>query len=122
MKTPYPDLPESRIAYIRQVPVATLPDEIRQQLPGVSEVYGIHTEEGECLALAKRRQDGLRAGPAARSGAGQRALIHPAKATSGPSGSGPSGAMRLRPAREPVAGPIGDPALALRVHRSARGR
>ncbi len=56
MKTPYPDLPESRIAYIRQVPVSTLPDEIREQLPGVSEVYGIHTEEGECLALARDRK------------------------------------------------------------------
>ena len=56
MKTPYPDLPESRIAYIRQVPVATLPDEIQEQLPGVSEVYGIHTEEGECLALARDRK------------------------------------------------------------------
>jgi len=56
MKTPYPDLPESRIAYIRQVPVAALPDEIRQQLPGVERVYGIHTEEGECLALARDRK------------------------------------------------------------------
>jgi len=55
MKTPYPDLPDSRIAYIRQVPVETLPDEIRAQLPGISQVYGIHTEEGECLALARDR-------------------------------------------------------------------
>ncbi|WP_209425233.1 DUF1150 family protein [Pararhodobacter sp. SW119] len=56
MKTPYPDLPDSRIAYIRQVPLDALPDEIRAQLPGVVEVYGIHTEEGECLALAKNRK------------------------------------------------------------------
>lgn len=55
MKTPYPDLPDSRIAYIRQVPVAALPDAIRAQLPGVDEVYGVHTEEGECLALARNR-------------------------------------------------------------------
>lgn len=56
MKTPYPDLPESRIAYIRQVPVEALPDEIRQQLQGVRQVYAIHTEEGECLALARDRK------------------------------------------------------------------
>jgi hypothetical protein len=56
MKTPYPDLPESRIAYIRQVPVEALPDEVRQQLGGVSLVYGIHTEAGECLALARDRK------------------------------------------------------------------
>jgi hypothetical protein len=56
MKTPYPDLPESRIAYIRQVPVEALPDEIRQQLGGASKVYGIHTEAGECLALARDRK------------------------------------------------------------------
>lgn len=56
MKTPYPDMPESRIAYVRQVPVDALPEEIRAQLPGVREVYGIHNEEGECLALARDRQ------------------------------------------------------------------
>lgn len=56
MKTPYPDLPENRIAYIRTVPVAALPDEIREQLPGVAEVYGIHTEKGEVLALARDRK------------------------------------------------------------------
>ncbi len=56
MKTPYPDLPDSRIAYIRTVPVDSLPDEIRAELPGLDEVYGIHTEEGECLALARTRK------------------------------------------------------------------
>ena len=56
MNSPYPDMPEGRIAYIRQLQVDALPDEIREKLPGVSEVYGIHSEEGECLALARDRQ------------------------------------------------------------------
>ncbi len=56
MKTPFPEMPEGRIAYIRQVPVEALPEEIRAQLPGVSEVYGVHDGEGACLALAKDRK------------------------------------------------------------------
>lgn len=56
MKTPYPEMPEGRIAYIRQVPVEVLPDELRAQLRGLREVYGIHSEAGECLALAPDRR------------------------------------------------------------------
>lgn len=55
MKTPFPDIPEGRIAYIREVPVETLPDAIRAQLNGSRQVYGIHTENGECIALAHER-------------------------------------------------------------------
>ena len=56
MDTPYPDLPESRIAYIREVPIETLPEEIRARLDGASHVFGIHTEAGECIALAPDRK------------------------------------------------------------------
>ncbi|MCC6001560.1 MAG: DUF1150 family protein [Pararhodobacter sp.] len=56
MKTPFPDMPEGRIAYIRQVPVHALPEEIRAQLPGVAQVYGVHDAEGACLALARDRR------------------------------------------------------------------
>ncbi len=56
MQTPHPDAPDGRIAYIRQVPVDSLPDEIRQQLPGLTQVYGIHDAEGACLALARDRK------------------------------------------------------------------
>ncbi len=56
MDTPWKDLPEGRIAYIREVPVDTLPDEIRTRLDGARQVYGIHTEEGECIALARDRK------------------------------------------------------------------
>lgn len=56
MDTPWPDLPEGRIAYIREVPVNTLPDEIRARLDGARQVYGIHTQAGECIALARDRR------------------------------------------------------------------
>ena len=56
MDTPYPDLPESRIAYIREVRKDTLPDEIRAQLDGARHVFGIHTEAGQCIALAADRR------------------------------------------------------------------
>lgn len=56
MDTPWQDLPESRIAYIREVPVDSLPDEIRTRLGGARQVYGIHTEAGECVALARDRR------------------------------------------------------------------
>lgn len=56
MDTPYPDLPESRIAYIREVPLDRLPDELRSQLGDAGQVYGIHSEDGECLALTRNRE------------------------------------------------------------------
>jgi len=56
METPWNDLPEGRIAYIREVPLETLPAEIRTRLDGARQVYGIHTEAGECIALARDRR------------------------------------------------------------------
>ncbi len=43
------------IAYVRPVATSDLPDEIREQLPGVTRVYAIHHEEGEQLALVTDR-------------------------------------------------------------------
>lgn len=56
MDTPYSDLPEGKIAYIRQIDVADLPDEIRSQLPANAKVWGIHAATGEMLALAQDRR------------------------------------------------------------------
>lgn len=56
MDTPWPDLPEGRIAYIREVPVESLPDAIRARLDGARQVYGIHTETGECIGLTRDRR------------------------------------------------------------------
>lgn len=43
------------IVYIRQVETRTLPQEIRQQLPGVDSMYAVHDSDGERLALVKER-------------------------------------------------------------------
>ena len=56
MHTKYPILPSTRpIAYVRPIKVSELPDEIQQQLPGVTDLYAIHHEEGERLALVTDR-------------------------------------------------------------------
>ena len=56
MHTPYPGLPDGKIAYIRQIDPETLPDEVRARIPGDAEVWGVHTPEGECLALTQDRR------------------------------------------------------------------
>lgn len=56
MKRPVPETPETPIVYIREVPVAALPDAIRAQLDGVAHVWGIHAPDGACLALARDRR------------------------------------------------------------------
>ncbi|MCC5965831.1 MAG: DUF1150 family protein [Natronohydrobacter sp.] len=53
-KFPIPD-PERPIAYVRPIKASELPEEIRAQLPGVKELYAIHHEEGERLALVTDR-------------------------------------------------------------------
>ena len=53
-KFPMPD-PERPIAYVRPIKASDLPDEIRAQLPDVTELYAIHHEEGERLALVTDR-------------------------------------------------------------------
>jgi len=59
MNTPHPDRPESppgrQIAYIRQVPTDSLPDEVRARIGTAAAVWGVHTAEGECLALTRDR-------------------------------------------------------------------
>lgn len=44
-----------KTVYIRQVETSTLPQEIRQQLPGVESMYAVHDTDGERLALVKDR-------------------------------------------------------------------
>lgn len=63
MNTAYPDaLPEGPdaspgdIVYIREVPLEALPDALRAQLDGTEQVWGVHTPDGECLALARDRR------------------------------------------------------------------
>lgn len=46
---------EQRMVYIRPVTVADLPDDMREQAEGRDHIYGVHTPEGQCLALVKDR-------------------------------------------------------------------
>ncbi|MCW1930774.1 DUF1150 family protein [Pararhodobacter zhoushanensis] len=56
MQTPYAYTPEGKIAYIRQIDPDTLPDDIRAQIPGGTQVWGVHRVDGECLALTQDRR------------------------------------------------------------------
>lgn len=56
MNTRYPmNTAERPIAYVRPIKASELPEEIRAQLPGVTDLYAIHHEEGERLALVSDR-------------------------------------------------------------------
>lgn len=58
MDTPYDFGPQgkSRIVYVRPVPVAELPEELRRQVAGLDTLYAVHGEDGERLALVKDRR------------------------------------------------------------------
>lgn len=43
------------IVYIRAVPVADLPAEVQQAAMGATELYAVHSAEGQRLALVKDR-------------------------------------------------------------------
>ena len=43
------------IVYVRPVSVADLPEEVRQQLGGLTTLYAVHNAEGERLALVRDR-------------------------------------------------------------------
>ncbi len=47
--------PARPFAYVREIKASDLPEEIRAELPEVSEIYAIHHEEGERLALVTDR-------------------------------------------------------------------
>jgi hypothetical protein len=60
MNTPYefeeqPTV-ENRIVYIRPVAVADLPEEVRQQAPGIDQIFAVHSADGERLALVRDRE------------------------------------------------------------------
>ena len=46
---------EARIAYVRPVNVADLPEEVQQQAAGIETLYAVHSAEGERLALVHDR-------------------------------------------------------------------
>lgn len=44
------------IVYVRPVPVASLPEEVRVQVPDLDVLYAVHGEDGERLALVRDRK------------------------------------------------------------------
>ncbi len=44
-----------RIVYVRPVDAAELPEEVREQIPGVKQIFAVHDANGERLALVKDR-------------------------------------------------------------------
>ena len=56
MNTKFPLQDTGRpIAYVRPIKASELPEDIRAQLPGVTDLYAIHHEQGERLALVTDR-------------------------------------------------------------------
>ncbi|WP_380053564.1 DUF1150 family protein [Falsihalocynthiibacter sp. SS001] len=47
---------ESRIVYVRSVEVASLPMDIREEIPELTHVYSVHKADGERVALVNDRQ------------------------------------------------------------------
>lgn len=46
---------QARIVYIRSVNAEELPDEVREKMGGLKEVYVVHSADGERLAVVKER-------------------------------------------------------------------
>ena len=46
---------ESRIVYVKTVDVADLPDEVRKEAGDLEQLYSVHREDGEQLALVADR-------------------------------------------------------------------
>jgi hypothetical protein len=57
MNTPFNGLPQGkdRIVYVRQIAVADLPDEVREQVGALEVIYSVHGADGRQLALVADR-------------------------------------------------------------------
>lgn len=58
MDTKYEALPEltGNTVYVRRVAMDSLPDDVREQAPGLDSLYAVHGLDGERLALVKDRE------------------------------------------------------------------
>jgi hypothetical protein len=58
MNEQYGGIPDGgpRIVYVRPVPVADLPAEVRGQIGALDTVYAVHAADGARLALVRDRQ------------------------------------------------------------------
>lgn len=46
---------QGNVVYVRRVPMDSLPDEVRQQAPGLDALYAVHGIDGARLALVADR-------------------------------------------------------------------
>ncbi|SFT98252.1 DUF1150 family protein [Sedimentitalea nanhaiensis] len=57
MDTPYNfDHMDNRIVYVKTVDVADLPDEVQAEVGDLTQLYSVHTVDGEQLALVADRR------------------------------------------------------------------
>jgi hypothetical protein len=58
MNAVFNGLPEAtnRIVYVREVAVDDLPDEVREQMPGLEVIWSVHGADGQQLALVADRK------------------------------------------------------------------
>ena len=58
MNTPFDFGPDTgdRIVYVRPVPVAELPEALREQAAGLETIYAVHRTDGACVALVRDRR------------------------------------------------------------------
>lgn len=54
-KHDFANIGAENIVYVRRVLTNSLPEEIRQHVPGVDALYAVHDIEGERLALVRDR-------------------------------------------------------------------
>ncbi|MFC0202102.1 DUF1150 family protein [Paracoccus rhizosphaerae] len=55
-KFDFGDASDGPTVYIREVATDTLPQDLQDQLPGVTTMYALHDAEGERLALVRDRR------------------------------------------------------------------
>lgn len=58
MNTPFDGLPQGadRIVYVREIAVAELPDEVREQIGDAQVIWSVHGADGRQLALVADRK------------------------------------------------------------------
>jgi hypothetical protein len=58
MNTPFQGLPQGadRIVYVREVAVADLPEDVREQAGGLDVIWSVHGADGRQLALVADRR------------------------------------------------------------------
>ena len=50
------DADTDNIVYVRPVALSDLPDDVREQAEGLTELYALHNSDGDRLALVRDRQ------------------------------------------------------------------